>query len=72
MAVSSRLIKKSPTIIKKLYYNIIPFSKRYGNEFNNTYDFLIKSLDWDKEKLKEYQFNKLRDTIKNEFQSFNI
>jgi phenylacetate-CoA ligase len=67
MATASRLIKKSPTIIKKLYYNIVPFEKRYGVEFNNTYKFITQTLDWEPNKLKEYQFNKLKYTIINAY-----
>ena len=31
-------IKRSPSFIQKVYYNLVPFSKRYGKVFNETYD----------------------------------
>ena len=59
MASSKNYIKNSPTIIKKLYYGLVPFHKRYGNEFNKTYKFISETLDWDADKLKEYQLSEI-------------
>jgi phenylacetate-CoA ligase len=69
MATTRRFIKNSPNLIKKLYYKLIPFSKRYGKEFDFTYKFLLDSLEWDKNKMVDYQFTKLRNTIINAYES---
>ena len=63
MASSKNYIKNSPTIIKKLYYGLVPFHKRYGNEFNKTYKFISETLDWDADKLKEYQLSELKRVV---------
>ena len=55
MASLQSLIKKSPSFVQRLYYNFVPFSKRYGKVFDETYDFLVKSDEWDMEQLEEYQ-----------------
>ena len=69
MASIKKFINKSPNIIKKLYYKLVPFYKRYGSEFKDTYDFLLHSIDFTPKQLKEYQFFKLRETISNAYQN---
>ncbi len=64
MASLQHLIKLSPSWIKKIYYNIIPFSKRYGKIFNETYNFLLESEQWDIKKLEEYQLQEFKKLIK--------
>lgn len=63
MASLQSLIKKSPIFIQKLYYNLIPFSKRYGKVFNETYNFLLESENWSEEKLREYQLEQFKKLI---------
>ena len=63
MASSKNYIKNSPTIIKKLYYGLVPFHKRYGNEFKKTYKFISETLDWNVDKLKEYQLSELKRVV---------
>lgn len=67
MASLSRLLNKSPFIVKRCYYKIIPFHKRYGYTFSETYKFIQNSIEWDRNKLKEFQFEKLKETIKNAY-----
>jgi phenylacetate-CoA ligase len=67
MASSSRLLNKSPLILKRFYYKIVPFRNRYGNTFYETYRFLQNSLEWDRKKLAEFQFEKLKETISNAY-----
>ena len=67
MATAKRLIKKAPSIIKRAYYNLVPFGKRYGKEYLETLTFLRESLQWTPQQLKEYQFYKLRSTIANAY-----
>ncbi len=69
MASIKKFISKSPNFVKKLYYNLVPFYKRYGSEFKDTYDFLLHSLDFTPEQLKEYQFSKLREVISNAYEN---
>ncbi len=55
MSSYNNIIKKMPNQIKKIYYDLVPFEKRYGHEFIKTYDFLMQSKEWDTSKLLEYQ-----------------
>ena len=43
MGSVNRLVKKSPNFIKQIYYNLVPFQKRYGSLYKETLDFLMKS-----------------------------
>ena len=63
MASLNKYIKNSPNFVKKIYYNLVPFEKRYGKEFSKTYRFLNETLLWDSKKLKEYQFLKLQSLL---------
>ncbi len=64
MASSKNYIKNSPTIIKRLYYGLVPFHKRYGKEFSKTYNFISDSLDWNPKKLLDYQLSELKRVVK--------
>ena len=46
---------KKVGVIKKLYFDTVPFSFRYGKEFQKTYKFLMASQNWSRRKLLEYQ-----------------
>lgn len=63
MGSVSRIIKKSPNYIKSAYYKFVPFRYRYGNVYGKTLDFLMKSQEWDEEKLKKYQEDELRKLL---------
>ena len=63
MASLQSIIKRSPSVIQKLYYNVVPFSKRYGKVFNDTYKFLLESEHWTKEQLKKYQLQEFKKLI---------
>jgi phenylacetate-CoA ligase len=67
MASSKNYIKNSPTIIKKLYYGLVPFHKRYGKEYVNMSKFLKSTLEYTPNQLKEYQLNKLRQVVTNAY-----
>ena len=60
MGIINRIIKHQPPIIKKIYYNLIPFKYRYSKLFSKTTDFLNEVNDWSYERTKEYQFNELK------------
>lgn len=63
MASLQSIIKKSPLFLQKFYYNFVPFSKRYGKVFNDTYNFLLESEKWSRQKLEEYQLNEFKKLI---------
>lgn len=63
MGVINRVVRKQPFIIKKLYYNIVPFRYRYGKEFRDTFNFLKEVERWDYALAKEYQLEKLREVL---------
>ena len=58
-----KIIKKSPSLVKQIYYNVVPFEKRYGSTFKNTYDELMTTATWDRPKLLDYQNRKLLKLI---------
>jgi phenylacetate-CoA ligase len=63
MASAKRIISKSPTFVKNIYYKIVPFSKRYGIDFSKTFNFLLESIEWDRSRMIEYQFEQLKGII---------
>ena len=63
MGIINRIIKKQPTVIKKLYYNFVPFRDRYGKLFGETLDFLRDVDSWSYDRAKEYQLNELRKLL---------
>jgi phenylacetate-CoA ligase len=63
MGIINRIIKKQPTVIKKLYYNIVPFRDRYGKLFGETLDFLRDVDSWSYDRAKEYQLNELKKLL---------
>ncbi len=60
MGSVNRLVKKSPNFIKQIYYNLVPFHKRYGSLYKETLDFLMKSGEWDEWTRKEYQLTEMK------------
>ena len=58
-----KIIKKSPSLVKQIYYNVVPFEKRYGSTFKNTYDELMTTATWDRPKLLDYQNRKFLKLI---------
>ena len=63
MGTVSKIFKKQPFFIKKLYYNLVPFEKRYGEDFIKTYNFIMETKDWSLDKLKNYQFEQLKQIL---------
>ena len=60
------LIRKAPPWIKKpikYVYGLIPYEKRLGKVFWDTYNFLQESQWWSKEKLEEYQMKELNKLL---------
>lgn len=64
MGSINSIIKKSPSIIQKIYYDLVPFHVRYGKVFKDQYDFLMKSINWNSEELLEYQTKQFLNLIK--------
>jgi phenylacetate-CoA ligase len=48
---------------RKLYYRTVPFRFRYGKVFRETFDFLMESECWSREKLLDYQWSELQDLL---------
>lgn len=67
MATAKRLIKKAPTIIQRAYYNMVPFGKRYGEEYIKTTQLLKQTLEYTPDMLKAYQFYQLRRVMSNAY-----
>ena len=65
MGIVQRIIKKQPNFIKKIYYNIVPFKKRYGSVYGETVDFLNDVDNWTYDRTKEFQFNELKRVLIN-------
>lgn len=63
MGIINRIIKKQPTAVKKLYYNIVPFRDRYGKLFGETLDFLNEVDSWSYDRAKEFQFNEIKKML---------
>ncbi len=63
MASIKKFISKSPSFVQKMYYKLVPFHKRYGAEFTDTYNFLLHSMEFTPSQLKDYQFFKLQQLI---------
>ena len=63
MGSVNKIVKRSPGFIKRLYYNSVPFSKRYGKVYENTLSFLMESSKWDIETKKEYQLTQMQNLL---------
>lgn len=66
------LIRKVPSWIKKpikYVYGLIPYEKRMGKVFWDTYNFLQESQWWSKEKLEEYQMTELEKLLKHAYEN---
>ena len=64
MGIINRIVKKQPTYIKKLYYDLVPFKQRYGKVYSETCDFLDEVDNWGYERSLDYQFNELKKILK--------
>jgi len=69
MGTVNKVIKKTPSLIQNLYYDFVPFSKRYGKVFRDQYDFLMKSISWDAETLLQYQTEEFLKLIRHCYQN---
>lgn len=65
MGVVQRIIKNQPNFIKRIYFNIVPFKKRYGVFYGETLDFLNEVDNWSYDRTKEFQFNELKRVLVN-------
>jgi phenylacetate-CoA ligase len=60
MGIINRIIKTQPKLVKKIYYEFVPFKYRYGKLFIETCNFLDDVDTWSYDRSKEYQFNQLK------------
>lgn len=59
MGATASLVKKIPSVIKRAYYLAVPFGRRYGRVYRDTYSLINDSQWWSPEKLRDYQWGKL-------------
>ena len=59
MSITSKLIHRSPSVIKRALYKTLPFEYRYGKKFRKTLKFLLESITWDEERLRAFQLKRL-------------
>lgn len=60
MGSISKIVKRSPGFIKKLYYDRVPFGKRYGKVYEDTLSFLNDSSQWNQEEKEWYQLTEMK------------
>ncbi len=68
----SELAAKLPYPLKqslKYVYGTLPFSMRYGKVFRDTYAFLQESQWWSREKLEEYQLQRLSQLLQHAYEN---
>ena len=63
MGIIKRIIKNQPPVVKKIYYDLIPFKYRYGKLFTETKNFLEQVDEWSYERSKEYQLDELKKLL---------
>ena len=63
MGIIKRIIKNQPSVVKKIYYDLIPFKYRYGKLFTETKNFLEQVDEWSYERSKEYQLDELKKLL---------
>jgi phenylacetate-CoA ligase len=64
MASIKNFIKKTPTIIQKMYYQVVPFEYRYGKKYYDMLKLINDSKKWSYDQAKNFQFNKLKEILK--------
>tara|TARA_R100000234_G_scaffold81297_1_gene51112 strand:- start:5931 stop:7268 length:1338 start_codon:yes stop_codon:yes gene_type:complete len=69
MGSVNKIIKKSPFFIKKLYYNLVPFERRYGKVFQETFNNISKLRDLPIQNLQDYQYIKFRNLIEHAYKN---
>lgn len=62
-SVLSKIVKKQPFLIRKIYYQSIPFNKRYGKKYNQTLALLHQARTWNYDQAKQFQLTKLRKLL---------
>ena len=54
---------------KKLYYDIVPFHRRYGKEFKKTLDIIEETQWYSLTELKQYQLNQLNKLLNHSYET---
>jgi phenylacetate-CoA ligase len=65
------LVKSLPRPLEQGFryvYSVVPASRRYGKVFREMYAFLQESQWWSKEKLEEYQMERLKKLLKHAYE----
>jgi len=55
-------------IVKKTVYELVPLRYRYSKVFWETYNFLLESQWWSKERLKEYQIRQMNKLLNHAYE----
>ena len=63
MASTKRFLDKTPAIIKKSYYKLIPFKYRYGKKYLDTLNLLKEAKHWSYDQAKNYQLTSLKNLL---------
>jgi phenylacetate-CoA ligase len=69
MGSFNNVIKKMPNFLQIMYYDVVPFEKRYGRNFIETFNFLCHSAEWDTKRLLEYQNDQLLKIISHSYEN---
>lgn len=69
MGVIKRIVDKQPLSIKKIYYNIVPFKYRYGQDFSTKLSFLNEVAKWSYDQTKDYQLTKLKNILDHSYKN---
>ena len=56
-------------LVKKLYYDLVPFHKRYGKEFKRTLDFIEETQWYSLTDLKKYQLSQLNKLLNHTYEN---
>ena len=63
MGSVNKIIKSCPGFLKRAYYNCVPFNRRYGKIFVETFQNLMTARTWNKQQLLDYQYLEFKKLI---------
>ncbi len=69
MSSVNKILKKSPSFIKKIYYDLVPFEKRYGKVFQETFYNLSLSRNLSLQHLQDYQYTNFVKLIEHAYEN---
>lgn len=69
MGSVNKIVKRSPPFIKKLYYNLVPFERRYGEVFQQTLEDLYRLRNVSLQDLQDYQYIQFINLIEHAYKN---